>query len=60
MRARDPDDEGYVERDGVKLLYEIHGAGDPTILLMPTWPDRIAPTAPGPTQTGSTWPTHWR
>ncbi len=37
MRARVPDKEGYVERDGVKLYYEVHGKGEPTVLLMPTW-----------------------
>lgn len=37
MRAREPDAEGYVDRDGVKLHYEVFGAGAPTLLLMPTW-----------------------
>ena len=37
MRARQPDSEGYVERDGVKVFYEVFGAGEPTILLMPSW-----------------------
>ncbi len=37
MRARQPDQDGYVERDGVKLFYEIFGEGEPTILLLPTW-----------------------
>jgi pimeloyl-ACP methyl ester carboxylesterase/predicted glycosyltransferase len=36
-RARYPDREGYVERDGVKSFYEVYGDGEPTILLMPTW-----------------------
>ena len=36
-RARYPDTEGYVERDGVRLFYEIYGEDGPTILLMPTW-----------------------
>jgi pimeloyl-ACP methyl ester carboxylesterase/predicted glycosyltransferase len=36
-RARYPDDEGYVERDGVRVFYEVYGAGAPTVLLMPTW-----------------------
>ena len=36
-RARYPDHEGYVERDGVRLFYEIYGSGEPTVLLMPTW-----------------------
>ncbi|MGH2557048.1 MAG: alpha/beta fold hydrolase [Actinomycetota bacterium] len=37
MRARYPDRDGYVERDGVKIFYEVFGDGDPTVLLMPTW-----------------------
>jgi pimeloyl-ACP methyl ester carboxylesterase/predicted glycosyltransferase len=37
MRARSADAEGYVERDGVKIHYEVHGDGDTTILLLPTW-----------------------
>ena len=36
-RARYPDEEGFVERDGVRLFYEVYGAGAPTILLLPTW-----------------------
>jgi pimeloyl-ACP methyl ester carboxylesterase/predicted glycosyltransferase len=36
-RARYPDDEGYVERDGVRVFYEVYGEGEPTILLLPTW-----------------------
>ena len=37
MRAHDPDDEGYVERDGVKLWYEVHGDAATTIMLFPGW-----------------------
>src|SRR5437667_8342373 len=37
MRARYPEQDGYVERDGVKVFYEVFGDGAPTILLMPTW-----------------------
>ena len=36
-RALYPDVEGYVERDGVHLFYEVYGAGEPTVLLLPTW-----------------------
>jgi pimeloyl-ACP methyl ester carboxylesterase/predicted glycosyltransferase len=36
-RARYPDDEGYVERDGVRIFYEVYGTGEPTVLLLPTW-----------------------
>ena len=37
MRARLPDTEGYVERDGVKVGYEVFGHGTPTLLLLPAW-----------------------
>jgi pimeloyl-ACP methyl ester carboxylesterase len=37
MRAREPDTEGYVDRDGVKLHYEVFGDGEPTLLLLPAW-----------------------
>jgi pimeloyl-ACP methyl ester carboxylesterase len=37
MRAREPDTEGYVERDGFKLHFEVFGQGEPTLLLLPTW-----------------------
>ena len=36
-RARYPDAEGYVERDGVRVFYEVYGSGEPTVLLLPTW-----------------------
>jgi pimeloyl-ACP methyl ester carboxylesterase/predicted glycosyltransferase len=36
-RARYPDEEGYVERDGVRIFYEVYGEGGPTVLLLPTW-----------------------
>src|SRR6266581_7334295 len=36
-RARYPDAEGYVERDGVRVFYEVYGEGEPTVLLLPTW-----------------------
>jgi pimeloyl-ACP methyl ester carboxylesterase/predicted glycosyltransferase len=36
-RARYPDSEGYVERDGVRVFYEVYGSGEPTVLLLPTW-----------------------
>src|SRR5687768_8109137 len=36
-RARDPDESGYLERDGVRVHYEVYGAGQPTFLLLPTW-----------------------
>jgi pimeloyl-ACP methyl ester carboxylesterase/predicted glycosyltransferase len=37
MRACEPDLDGYVERDGVKVFFEVFGDGAPTILLLPTW-----------------------
>src|SRR5829696_7373502 len=37
MRACQPSRDGYVERDGVKLYYEVYGSGEPTVLLLPTW-----------------------
>jgi pimeloyl-ACP methyl ester carboxylesterase len=36
-RARYPDEQGYVERDGVRIFYEVYGTGEPTVLLLPTW-----------------------
>jgi len=36
-RARYPDEEGFVERNGVRSYYEVYGEGEPTVLLMPTW-----------------------
>jgi pimeloyl-ACP methyl ester carboxylesterase/predicted glycosyltransferase len=37
MRACQPSHDGYVEREGVKVHYEVFGAGDPTVMLLPTW-----------------------
>ena len=36
-RARHPDSEGFVERDGVRVFYEVYGEGKPTIVLLATW-----------------------
>ena len=36
-RARYPDEDGYIERDGVRVFYEVYGTGEPTVLLLPTW-----------------------
>lgn len=36
-RARYPDSEGFVERDGARIFYEVYGEGEPTILLIPPW-----------------------
>jgi pimeloyl-ACP methyl ester carboxylesterase/predicted glycosyltransferase len=38
MRARYPEREGYVDHDGVPIYYEIHGSGEPTLLLIPAAP----------------------
>ena len=37
MRACQPVRDGYVERDGIKIFYEVFGTGEPTVLLLPTW-----------------------
>lgn len=37
MRARLPDRSGWIERDAVKLYYEVFGAGEQTVLFLPTW-----------------------
>jgi pimeloyl-ACP methyl ester carboxylesterase/predicted glycosyltransferase len=37
MRACQPSHDGDVERDGVRIHYEVFGAGKPTVLLLPTW-----------------------
>jgi pimeloyl-ACP methyl ester carboxylesterase/predicted glycosyltransferase len=36
-RARYPDVEGFVERDGLRLFYELYGEGEETLFLIPTW-----------------------
>ena len=35
MRARCPDEAGHIERDGVRVGYEVFGEGEPTLLLLP-------------------------
>lgn len=38
-RARHPDRQGHLDRDGVRISYEVYGEGGaPTILLLPGWP----------------------
>jgi pimeloyl-ACP methyl ester carboxylesterase len=37
MRARKPDRQGYTVREGVRLYWELHGTGEPTVFLLPTW-----------------------
>jgi pimeloyl-ACP methyl ester carboxylesterase len=36
-RARYPDQQGHVEREGVRLFWERYGDGGPTVLLLPSW-----------------------
>jgi pimeloyl-ACP methyl ester carboxylesterase/predicted glycosyltransferase len=36
-RAAYPDEEGFVEREGVRLFWERYGSGEPTVFLLPTW-----------------------
>jgi pimeloyl-ACP methyl ester carboxylesterase/predicted glycosyltransferase len=36
-RALYPDTEGFVERDGMRLFYEVYGEGEETLFLLPTW-----------------------
>lgn len=37
VRARLPERDGYVERDGVRVFYEVFGSGEPAFLILPTW-----------------------
>jgi pimeloyl-ACP methyl ester carboxylesterase/predicted glycosyltransferase len=37
MRASEPAAAGFVERDGVRIAYEVHGSGERTLLFMPAW-----------------------
>ena len=37
MRAQLPDREGYAERDGLKIFFEVFGDGPKTVLLLPPW-----------------------
>ena len=37
MRAKLPEKEGFVTRDGVKLAYEIYGNGAQTMVFIPPW-----------------------
>ena len=37
MRACQPTEAGFVERDGVRIGYEVFGTGEPTVMLLPTW-----------------------
>jgi pimeloyl-ACP methyl ester carboxylesterase len=37
VRAREPDRVGYVERDGVRVGFEVFGAAGPAIIFLPSW-----------------------
>ena len=37
MRAKLPNEEGFVERDGVRLFYEVYGEGPETMVFIPPW-----------------------
>jgi pimeloyl-ACP methyl ester carboxylesterase/predicted glycosyltransferase len=37
VRAKLPVEEGFVERDGVKLHYEVYGIGAETMVFVPPW-----------------------
>ena len=37
MRAKLPNESGFVERDGVKLAYEVYGEGTETMFFVPPW-----------------------
>jgi pimeloyl-ACP methyl ester carboxylesterase len=37
MRARYPDSEGFVERDGVRIFYEVYGEGADSVVFLPPW-----------------------
>src|SRR3974377_1235752 len=37
MHAREPDHQGTVDRDGVRVGYSVYGAGEPTIVLLTSW-----------------------
>ena len=37
MRAKLPNKDGFVERDGVRLYYEVYGEGPQTMVFVPPW-----------------------
>lgn len=37
MRAKQPTTQGTLDRDGIKLHYEVYGEGDHTMVFVPTW-----------------------
>ena len=38
MRARDLDRDGFADHDGARVFYEVFGAGEPTLVLVPSNP----------------------
>jgi pimeloyl-ACP methyl ester carboxylesterase len=36
-RALYPEAEGFAEREGTRLFYEVYGSGEETVFLLPTW-----------------------
>jgi pimeloyl-ACP methyl ester carboxylesterase len=37
MRACEPDQSGFIDRDGIRVYWESTGDGDRTVLFLPTW-----------------------
>jgi pimeloyl-ACP methyl ester carboxylesterase/predicted glycosyltransferase len=37
VRARFPDRSGTIDRDGIRIAYDVCGSGEVTILLLPAW-----------------------
>lgn len=37
MRAKLPGEEGFIDRGGVKLRYEVYGDGPETMVFIPPW-----------------------
>ena len=37
MRAKLPSKDGFVERDGVRIHYEVYGQGGQTMVFLPPW-----------------------
>ena len=36
-RAVYPANNGFIERDGLRVFYEVYGSGEKTVVLVPTW-----------------------
>ena len=36
-RALYPEESGQVDREGIRIGYEVYGTGDPTVVLLPPW-----------------------